>query len=625
MEHAAMSARGEQGIRPMIVEVCGEPGAGKTAAAGLLVQAMRRSGVDALSDLDAIARCWSRGVLGRVGRRAGLRTDLAQRRQRWLLVELPWSCVAVLRHPSAVGIGIAAALREPVALRHRALIVQRLLLPLARLRYLRGRLRAGEVVIVDEGPVHRTVNLFAWRRRPADHAAIARYAHAIPLADVVVAVRASEGIATDRLIRRGLPGMLRGRPSAEVRRFRRHARHALEIATEVASHRTTLHRIDNDGTVDDLADALQGFSSALTRPGRSPASEPFDPVVPFALPRFDRLWARPAPGIAGDVIERMAVAYGIDAVGPPVAVGRGRSGTVLVPTRTGTLLVKRYKATLSDAAIAEEHAILRELQESSIPAPRLLASRHAATLHRVDGERLAAFHAVEGYVPLHERLLWPGEPTHVARLAGQVLAGLHEALERHQPDQVSPLGVDRDGARAVGSAWHRDQLLRRGSSSVGEDIERARVWAIDRLDVVDAELGAATLSTTVVHGDYGPYNLLARGGAPLLPVDFELARRDWRIVDLATAIPRFAQTRAGFRARRARAFLAAYASAGCWDVTERPLVPLVAEFLALRRAAVCWGRWQDGRGAEHLAEARSRMAYARRIAEGRDGLVDVCR
>ncbi|HXG39600.1 MAG TPA: phosphotransferase, partial [Candidatus Limnocylindrales bacterium] len=144
-----------------------------------------------------------------------------------------------------------------------------------------------------------------------------------------------------------------------------------------------------------------------------------------------------------------------------------------------------------------------------------------------------------------------------------------------------------------------------------------------RLAELDALLAAAEPARTVVHGDFGPYNLLVRAGAPIVVVDFELARIDWRLTDLATALPRFAANRFRFSSRRAARFLAGYERRRPLGPSERALLPGVLEYLSLRRASVCWSRYaEDGRVA-WLEEAAARAVLARALEAGRHPLAEL--
>jgi Ser/Thr protein kinase RdoA (MazF antagonist) len=123
------------------------------------------------------------------------------------------------------------------------------------------------------------------------------------------------------------------------------------------------------------------------------------------------------------------------------------------------------------------------------------------------------------------------------------------------------------------------------------------------------------LRSSVIHGDFGPYNLLVRRGHPVVMADFELARNDWRLVDVVTALPRFARSRMGFSRYRAEALLRGYRSVDPEIDAELPYAPSLLEFLQLRFAAVSLERSTTD-GGRSLVRARSALLEARSLQAG---------
>ena len=117
----------------------------------------------------------------------------------------------------------------------------------------------------------------------------------------------------------------------------------------------------------------------------------------------------------------------------------------------------------------------------------------------------------------------------------------------------------------------------------------------------------------MIHGDYGPYNLLLKPGAPVVVLDFELARLDWRVVDVAKAMQQFALTRKGIRPARAHRFVSSYAARTSFEEAERRLIPDVWLFLTLRRVIVCWDRHATTGEGRWLREAGRKLALAEAI------------
>jgi len=616
-----LPARREWSADPLVVEICGSPGAGKTTIRPVMEELLRERGfVPQSSEVAVDARIAASGtarLLARLHADPGLRRG----RGRRYVVDVPWGVIAALVRPTLAWRAGAAILRDPVSWSHRLVLFHRFIVPMAHRQFLQGRLRPRDAVIFDEGPVHRVVNLFGWRHRRPPPSEVRAYARRLPPPDLLVLVRARSDTAAARLADRGLPQYLRRRRPDEVARFSRHADEALAIAMREIQARTTIIAVDNDGTIDDarasLAAQLDGLLPAGVR-ARSRATT-FEPTVPINVPRPDRLISGWRAHRSGDAdLSEVLEAYPLRVIGRPRPIGRGRSWNVVVETDVGRVLVKRYKASVVDEAIACEHSILAELARVEVAAPRLVRTRSGETIVHLGPERHAAFHHLAGYMAGHERLGWPGEPSRLARLGGETLAGLHAALHEFWPAALNPIGLGRDHRRLLPSAWHLGQLPRPGSAeAAGEaEIAIASGWIGERLLAAEEELVRSSPAVTVIHGDYGPYNLLIRPRAPLIPIDFELARPDWRLVDLATAVPRFAGSRLGFDDGRARAFLDGYIGEGGIDRAELRLLPRVAEYLSLRRLAVCWSRYARSRDPAQLGEARAQLALARGVAAG---------
>ncbi|HEX6655202.1 MAG TPA: phosphotransferase, partial [Candidatus Limnocylindria bacterium] len=266
------------------------------------------------------------------------------------------------------------------------------------------------------------------------------------------------------------------------------------------------------------------------------------------------LWLRNRPRVPATPERDIAAQlrpWGVTPDGPALRIGSGRSLTLIVECVEGPMLVKRSKAGLEDASIASEHAVLEELRRQGAQAVRLRRTTTGETLVHDGTDRVAVFDALNGYVPMHELLLAPGARRRAAGAAGTALARLHEALRTFTPPTTPSTGLDPVGGRARPSSWHVERL----EAPTADATFRA---AAGRLRELDPMLAALNLRATVIHGDFGPYNLLVRRGQPMVLADFELARRDWRLVDVATAVPRFSVSRLGFGRSRALAFLAGY-------------------------------------------------------------------
>jgi Ser/Thr protein kinase RdoA (MazF antagonist) len=610
----------------MIVEVLGPPGAGKTSLLPATIDAIGAwSGRNCESAADALDRHLRISGIGRL-----LAPMLATRprRLRVIAVDVPYGIGFAVARPRLTLTAVLGILRAPVGWGHRRTLLARWIGVGARQHFLRGRLK-NDVAVFDEGLYHRSVNLFAWRRTgPRREAALAvevrAYLRMAPAPDLAIFVDGRDEVMAQRLAVRGLPLRLRGLPPARVARFLAAAGEIARTVPLTTADRTAWIRIMNTSTLDDATNQL-GAGLRQLDTVRPPADERWPLTGERLLPllrRPDRLWQRRPRSLDGEqrqLVTSVADALGLTSTRVLGTMGAGRSWNVLLQADSGPILLKRYKTSVEAAAIASEHAVLRQLAALALPAPRLVVGRDDATIVDRAGGVFAAFRYVDGRVAMHELLSSTAEQRRQVRAAGAALAILHQALADTVPAAYPRTGLGPDGARATPSAMLAEQL---SGARRPHGASRGRMQAYaGRLCELDQRLASASLSTTLVHGDYGPYNILLRPGEPVLVIDFELARLDWRLLDLVTALPRFSISRAGFSRRRFDAFMGGYLEIAPAARSELIHAGALMELLSLRRAAVLFARNAEAPDRTVLSEAARRLGVAREIATGTNRLI----
>jgi Ser/Thr protein kinase RdoA (MazF antagonist) len=586
------------------VEISGPVGSGKTSLVEPLRDAFASRGRQAVTLDEAVE-----SIMPRPGRRA--RLAAATR--------------FVVRQPAFVMTVLSSLMRAPIPWWHRRRIALLVLKLGSRLDLLRSRLDPQTTVIIDEGWLHRAVNVFAWRTTEPSRRELEGYLDRAHLAELVILLSADPDTVRGRAANRGLPRRLVGRTDAEVESFLARGERILaraEAALCTDPRGMALIRVRNDGSPAELRVAIERALEIR----RVPRVPPHRPRWPSVL-RPDRLAGRlrrRGPNLLPERLARdVADAVGLEAPVPirgGVSPG-GRGRVRALRDRHGRYwLVKRYKDSVADADIAVELAILRRLAELTLPGPRLApAPAGSDGVVRLEGGRFAVYELAEGYVHPHERWFVPSDRRRLEMLSGTLLAALHTGLRGFAPPAASQHGfVSLHGPRVRPVGWFTDRLASlAGRSEVRDQLsveEAAGVAAA--LVELDAVLEDAELERGVVHGDYGPYNLLVRSGREPLAIDWELSRLDWLVVDLATAIPRFAQRRSGWDAAAAGRFLDAYRRRSAIGARQLRLVPVVARYLALRRMVVCLDRWVSTGDRRPRAEAGERLAVARQLEAG---------
>jgi Ser/Thr protein kinase RdoA (MazF antagonist)/thymidylate kinase len=585
----------------MIIELAGPVGAGKSAVAAGLPEALRARGIPA-STLNEVARL--------------------NRPRTWL-----WSTWFAIRHPRLTWAAWRAASRAPIPWWHRRLIFGLTVGVGGRIAYARRRVPRGHVVLVDEGLVHRAVNLYSWYPGvPED--AVRRYVSLVPLPDALIHVDADPDTARSRVQSRGLPRRLVGRSQTDVAAFVARARAVVTGAVAAFQQRpgATVIKVTNRQSLRrSITNAARSTSRLVSEASPSAGSlvlTPRYPIVGRPDRAVGRLRIRRSGGIPAAQLAEVLERYGLRAAGRPrtLSAPRARGATMLVRTSEGEVVVKRYKPNVEPSALAIEHAVLAALAVDDFPAPRLRTATDATSGVSVDGACFAVSDAIRGYRHPHEMVMAPGDRRQLDAIAARLLARLHAVLEDLDIPPSATLGfAGRNGPRVRDVSWYADRLADAPAP------RRVRAWVHGALWELYESFEAEGLATTVVHGDYGPYNLLVRPGQVPMVVDFELARRDWRLVDLATGIGWFAQRRRRFDVAAGRRFLDAYRQGSTITEDELQRLPQLAAFLALQRAVIAWSRTADGTLLDWDTEARWRVVAAEDLLAGRHPLNAVVR
>ncbi len=581
-----------------VVEIAGPIGAGKSSVMALLVDALRQRGL-AARRLDEVA-------------------------QPGRLAAAAWSAAFALRYPRLFAAAAKAAVQAPIPWWHRRLVLGLALGVGGRLLLASRSVRHDQWVVVDEGLVHRSVNLFAWRDAvPVEE--VKGYVAALPADDLVLVVlNTSSVIAERRVAQRGLPERLAGRTPWEVRAFTSRARDIVLLAADRAQERgVRVLRINNSRSLRTAVISAADAVAAKVQAPRLHAAQPVDRWIP-ALPvmlrpdralRF-RLGPR-RPALRPPAIRAVLDAYGLTQAGRPRQLGSptARGDSLRIRTTRGEVVVKRYKQTVTARSIELEHSVLAALERTQFPAPRLRRTPAGSSSMEVDGRLHAVYEYLAGYTDPRNFIMVPSDRRRVDLMAAAALADLHLALAEHAPPASESLGyLRRGGDRVRPMDWYAEQL---GSVAAPR---RVRAWLESTLWRIRETLEGEHLPLTVIHGDFGWHNLLLRRGAPLVVVDFELARLDWRVADLAIALPRLAAGRLALDLDRARRFLGAYRDRSEATPAELRRIPEVLAFLSLDRAVVAWGRERDGLPGDWGAEARRRVMLAEELLGGRHPL-----
>jgi len=336
-----------------------------------------------------------------------------------------------------------------------------------------------------------------------------------------------------------------------------------------------------------------------------------------------------------DKVQEILAEYGLKPTAtprPPAILGRGNSS--IVDTSLGRKMLKRYKASVALPAVIHEHSILTYLAQINFPAPRLLSTCTGETFVHRQGDTYALFDFIEGYIQYPNYFLPPAQVRRFVSAAGETLASLHDELQDFVPAGQNPNGFKSlRGDRWRDLGWYTDKLAHciaetRRLNTTGNEtpaivniLLRRADWIHDTLCQLDRVLKAAAPPRLIIHGDYGPCNLLFKQNAPAVVLDFEIARLDWPIVDLAKAISNFAFDRLGFSFGKMKRFLDAYEARFPISNDELRLIPTVWQFLLIRRVIVCWYNYCMTRANRWWTEIQHHLKRMDWIVDNREKLL----
>ncbi|MBL0926874.1 MAG: phosphotransferase [Phycisphaerales bacterium] len=283
--------------------------------------------------------------------------------------------------------------------------------------------------------------------------------------------------------------------------------------------------------------------------------------------------------------------------------GSRRSPKLVVEAEKGRFLLKRRAPGRDEPLrVARAHAIQLALADAGFPVARLVPTRrHHETAVRFDSRIYELFEHVEG-----TRFDFSGEQ---ARSAGEVLARFHLALATaHLADL--PGHSYHDNA-AVASQL--DSIPGRSDLSLADccaDLKTAYAEA----GAAAAAAGVGSFPRHVVHGDYHPGNLLFDGPRVRALLDFDTARLEPRVMDIANGVLQFSLLRTadtpdhwpdGLDEARLRAFVSGYDSVPGAMISQPEvdaLVPLMIEAMIAEATVpiAATGRFADVSGSSFL-------------------------
>jgi thymidylate kinase len=260
----------------MIIEFIGAPGAGKTTLLPTVIHFFESRNYRAYTVVEAARPFARRTLAGKLVQR--LAPAAWQQPLLWrvfYLHSLGHRLRFMAQHPRLMAQVLTSQRSRPAA----ADVRQRQVLPwlfhhMGTYEFLRQYARPDELLLFDEGFIHRVVQLFTSSAEKPVPTQIAAYIDLLPQPDLVIYVQASTAVCEQRIYERGLWQRAQHKEPDEVSQFVCHAHEAVELAVAHArSKQWLVLEVANDGA--DLTAVRNLFHHQLDQIllGRWPAGE----------------------------------------------------------------------------------------------------------------------------------------------------------------------------------------------------------------------------------------------------------------------------------------------------------------------------------------------------------------
>lgn len=261
--------------------------------------------------------------------------------------------------------------------------------------------------------------------------------------------------------------------------------------------------------------------------------------------------------------------------------GSRRSPKLLIRTPRGRFLLKRraHRHDLPER-VEFSHQLLLHLKQHHYPVPALVTTRDAQETKLVlDGQIYEIFEFVAG-----ERYDGSLEET---EHAGKTLARFHRVVDQFETAwfPASRGYHDRAGVKSglnsiPTTTSSHDSVVGHEAELLGTTQEMYERYE-EAIDAVN-EAGFAQWDSHITHGDWHPGNMLFSGGKVTVVLDFDSARMNPKVADVANGLLQFSILRSSgepadwpefFDLTRMRRFFAGYLSRGELPPAERRAIP----------------------------------------------------
>ncbi len=219
--------------------------------------------------------------------------------------------------------------------------------------------------------------------------------------------------------------------------------------------------------------------------------------------------------------------------------GSRKAPKLLIRTAKAEYLLKRRAKGKDDPfKVAFCHAIQMFLAEKQFPLPHLIGTRK---------ENNSMLQILGAIYELFEYIRGSGYDNSIeaTRDSGRILALYHKLLRDYTPEYEPPLGSYHNSRHINSSIDQIPDTIRRTAedheserSQVRSILEYLRESYIKAATAVN-HLGLQDWPLQIVHSDWHPGNMLFRNGRVVAVIDYDSARMQQRIIDMANGALQF--------------------------------------------------------------------------------------
>ncbi len=327
------------------------------------------------------------------------------------------------------------------------------------------------------------------------------------------------------------------------------------------------------------------------------------------------------PDVDIEIINDVLDSYGLELVSQPRNLPNfRRNHNIVLNTSAGKKVFKLYRSDWRDLTIKFEHSLLRRLEQANFPAPRLVAALNGKTCINKVGNNYTLFEFMDGVSYASNFLLRP----HRLRLyaeAGRAMASLHRELNGFLPAGQHHLGFPSySDDRIRDMSWNTEKVgeMKEKSRNITGPGESYAKWLIqnssyvlEELERLSEILQEAPLPRLIIHGDYGLHNILFTKNWKAIPLDYELARLEWRLIDLVSCLSRLQFKTGRFDLENMQWFMRAYQDTYPISAEEWQLFPQVWRYYKVLKVVIYWNSYFETNGPiRKLISARDSMKQA---------------